>query len=86
MRAPEYLRVPITEAPAVVELHCPVGPQRLFAKLRLAGSRPPVTLDNLIEFSCQDCRRSLKRDGRAASLVLHRYNIIGELVENEVIP
>jgi len=70
----------------VVELRCPVGPRRLFAKLRLSGVRPPVTQDNLIELSCQDCRRSLSRAGRAVSLVLHRYDIAGSLVETEVVP
>ena len=70
----------------VVELRCPVGPRRLFAKLRLSGVRPPVTRDNLIELSCSDCRRSLSRAGRGVSLVLHRYDIVGSLVETEVVP
>ncbi len=70
----------------VVELRCPVGPRKLFAKLRLSGRSPEVTSDNLIELPCQYCRRELARAGREASLVLHRFNIIGELVETETIP
>lgn len=71
----------VTVSPAEVELRCPTGPHRLFAKLRLAGEPTPVTSDNLIELSCADCRKRLSREGSDVSLVLHRYNVVGELVE-----
>lgn len=64
-----------------VELRCPTGPRKLFAKLRLAGLPAPVTMDNLIEMACQDCRRRLRSEGRAVQLVLHRFDIAGELIE-----
>lgn len=70
--------LPTRPEPEVVEVACDVGPRRLFAKLRLAGERPVVTDDNLMEFSCDNCRR---REGEP---VLHRYNLLGELVETEV--
>lgn len=69
-----------------VELRCPVGPQRLLSKLRLSGESPKYTDDNLIEFACADCRRTLRNRGRTVSLVLHRYNFIGAHVETETIP
>lgn len=53
------------------ELRCPVNPSKLFMKL----SRPIITDGNLIEVACRDCRR--KRGVR----VLHRYNVLGDLVE-----
>jgi len=69
----------------VVELRCPVGPRRLFAKLRLSGVRPPVTQDNLIELSCSDCRRSLRAEGKAVQFVLHRFDIVGMLIETVLV-
>lgn len=58
----------------VSELRCPENPSRLFARLR--GVR--VTDGNLIEVSCRDCRR-----GRFGVRVLHRFDVLGNLVETE---
>jgi hypothetical protein len=68
-----------------VELRCPVGPQRLLSKLRMSGIAPVYTDDNLIEFACSDCKRTLRNSGRTVLYVLHRYNFIGVLVETEVV-
>lgn len=65
----------------VIEVRCPVGPRRLFAKLRSVGEEPHYTPDNLIEFACADCRKSLAERGKPAKRVLHRYNFLGELIE-----
>lgn len=67
-----------------VEVRCPVGIGRLFTKLKLAGESPKITDDNLLEFACADCRKRLVRSGDPATLVLHRYNFVGELIETEV--
>ena len=67
-----------------VEIRCPVGPKRLLAKLRLAGQHPIFTEGNLMEFACDDCKRSLRKSGRQVTRVLHRYNFLGELVENAI--
>ncbi len=65
----------------MVEIRCPVGPGRLFTKLRLSGEPVRYVLpDNVIEMACSDCRRQLNRDGTCADLVLHRYNFLGDLV------
>lgn len=65
-----------------VELRCPVGPRRLFARMIQRGERPQyIHPDNLIEFSCYDCRRSMERDGRRVRRVLHRYDLAGTLIE-----
>lgn len=67
--------------PNIVEVRCPVGPQRLFTKLRLGEETARyIQPANLIEFSCSDCSRH--RDER----VFHRYNFIGELVETITAP
>ncbi len=70
-------------SPAVVEVRCPVGPQRLFTKLRL-GEESARYLEsaNLIEFSCSDCSRRKAEPTR----IFHRYNFIGELVETVAVP
>jgi hypothetical protein len=65
-----------------VEIRCPVGPRRLFSKLRLAGERPVYTEDNLIEFACGDCRKALHDP--SVTRVLHRFDFLGELVTTEV--
>ena len=67
--------------PHEVELRCPTGPRKLFAKLRLQGVQPSVTSDNLVELSCQDCRRRLRSEGNDVAFVLHRFDIIGQLIE-----
>ncbi|MFA7264854.1 MAG: hypothetical protein WC054_00840 [Candidatus Nanopelagicales bacterium] len=68
-----------------VELRCPTGPRKLFAKLRLAGQTAPVTTDNLIELACQDCRRRMRSEGKDVALVLHRFDISGDLIESVVV-
>lgn len=66
----------------MIEVRCPVGPKRLFAKLRSDGIPPVITDGNLIEFSCAECKKQFAAHGIACTRVLHRYNLIGELVES----
>lgn len=69
-----------------LEIRCPVGPQRLLAKWVQAGGRPVIVDGNLIELACSDCRRTEKMAGRPIpQRVLHRYNVLGELVETELV-
>lgn len=63
----------------VVEMRCPVQPQRMFGKMVLSGEYA-ITDGNLLEFACDRCRKI-----RKAVQVLHRFNIAGELVESEVV-
>lgn len=71
-----------------VEVRCPVGPRRLFAKFRLEGGvSPHITEDNLVEFACADCRKAVQEKRRTRiTRVLHRYNFLGELVTTVVEP
>jgi hypothetical protein len=63
---------------------CPAG--RLLAKLRMAGEQPSyVHPDNLIEMSCPDCLKRLRRDGRRVARVLHRYDFLGSHVATLVV-
>lgn len=68
------------------ELRCPAGPQKLLAKVVSDGQQPQyVHPGNWIELACLDCKRVLARRGRRVSRVLHRYTILGELVETLVV-
>lgn len=70
----------------IVDMRCPNSPQRLFARVRAEGRRPAIVEGNLIEFACHDCKRDLRRAGEQVSLVLHRYDLAGTLIETEVKP
>ena len=59
-----------------LELRCAENPSRMFGKL-LVEQGAVVNSDNLLEFACRDCRTEGVRR------VLHRFNVLGELVETE---
>lgn len=67
----------------MIDVRCPNHPVRLLLRVG-----KPVNVDdaNLIEVACRDCRRDLQKAGQQATLVLHRYNVLGELVETVVDP
>lgn len=68
-----------------IEVRCPVGTGRLFAMAVANGERPVMADGNLMEFVCRDCAKELRQTDPSVARVLHRYNIIGELVETDVI-
>jgi len=72
--------------PEEVDLRCPESAARLLAKIQLRGEQPSwVQPENLIELSCDHCKHARRREGRPVVRVLHRYNILGELVETLVV-
>jgi hypothetical protein len=69
-----------------IELRCSENPRRMFAKLLHEGSGAPVVVPgNLLEFACRDCTKQEREEDHDVIRVLHRFNILGELVESEVI-
>lgn len=66
-----------------VELRCPVGAQKLLGKVLREGGQPVVT-DNLMELACRDCAQNAREFDPTVRRVLHRFNVIGELVESVV--
>jgi len=69
-----------------IEIRCPVGPRRLFLKMKSEGLTPEITSGNLIELSCTDCKRLLRvKHGLNCRRVLHRYDLAGELVETQLV-
>jgi hypothetical protein len=66
-----------------VDVRCPVTPRRLFGRLQL-GEVSVDPSDNTLTVACVDCRTSLRRCGEPATLVLHRYNMLGVCLSTEV--
>lgn len=68
----------------LVELRCPLGPKALLAKVVKLGDHAVRTTDNLLELACRDCARASRRDDPSVIRVVHRFNVLGELVESAV--
>ncbi len=67
-----------------VEVRCPVGPRKLFTKLKLGEEFANFLPGNLIEFTCSDCARRIGRERRVKVRVFHSFNFVGELVNTRV--
>lgn len=67
------------------EIRCPVGPRRLFGIMLQRGEQPHITGDNLIEMACSDCKRSARQRNPHVSLVVHLYDLAGDLVDTDVV-
>lgn len=68
----------------VVEVRCPVGPRRLFTKLKLGEEFGRYVNDvNLIEFTCSDCAKHYNTP-YTRYWVYHRFNFLGELISTSV--
>lgn len=72
------------DSAVTLEYRCPVGPRKLLAKLLAEGIKPPIVDGNLWEFICSDCRWFMRKTDPTVSLVLHRYNILGDFIETEI--
>lgn len=67
-----------------VEVRCPVGPRKLFTKLKLGEEFAKYLPNNQIEFTCSDCARRLTGARGNKVRVYHRFNFVGELLETVV--
>lgn len=65
----------------MIDIRCPRHPVRLLLRV---GRPMKVDGANLIEVACRDCRKDARDAGADVRLVLHRYNVLGELVETVV--
>lgn len=63
-----------------VEVRCPVGPRKLFTKLKLGEEFGTYLPNGLIEFTCQDCAKAYRRATNNFVRIYHSFNFIGELV------
>lgn len=69
-----------------LDLRCPHGPKALLAKVVQDGDpRQYVDEGTLLELNCRDCAKAMRANGEPdVARVLHRYNVIGELVNSVV--
>ena len=70
---------------ADVEFRCVAYPSVLFGRLRLGEEGVRIVEGNLVEFACRSCRREACRAGSSVALVLHRFNLLGELIETDIL-
>ena len=68
-----------------IELRCNSNPLRLLAKIRQPQSGVEIVEGNLIEIACDHCKRTQRQVDPTVRLVVHRWNVVGELVETEII-
>lgn len=66
----------------VHDWRCPFG--TLFGRM-LIRDKSPLIVDNLVEFACSDCKRAVRSQDHQVFRVLHRFNIVGELVETIIL-
>lgn len=64
------------------EFRCPSNFRRMFAKLQ--GAPLAIVPGNLMEFACQDCAKVYRLTDPTVSRVLHRYDLLGALIESSV--
>jgi hypothetical protein len=65
---------------STVEVRCPVGPKKLFTKLKLGEEFAKYLPDGLIEFTCTDCAKAFRRKTNHFFRIFHSYNFVGELI------
>ena len=69
----------------LIELRCPLGPRALLAKSVVLGDVAHVNKElNLMEISCRDCCKAARQRNPKTKRVLHRFNVLGQLVESVV--
>lgn len=67
-----------------VELRCEQNPSRLLGKM-LRDPTVKIVEGNLVEIACDHCKADLRRGGDSCKRVLHRFDVLGDLIETEVI-
>lgn len=65
----------------LVDLRCPADMSKLLGRAQ-AVALPA----GIVELNCNNCVRAERAAGRTCSRVLHRFNLLGELLATEVIP
>jgi hypothetical protein len=71
-----------TRADRRIDLRCPVGARALLGRVVAAGGSARVNSDNLLELACRDCTRMARRHDPNIAHVVHRFNVLGDLVES----
>lgn len=75
-------QAPVT-ADAAIEFRCP-HQGGMFLKL-LGTPEAVIATGNVIEVVCIGCRTFLRRQGQPVFVVRHRFSLLGELIDTDVI-
>jgi hypothetical protein len=65
-----------------IDLRCPVGPRALLGKVVANGGDAYINSDNLLELACRDCTRLARQKNPDVAHVVHRFDVLGTLVES----
>lgn len=68
----------------VVDLRCPEDSRELLMRYHREVGKPPVS-GNLMELHCRVCSRNARQIDRSITRVLHRFDLVGDLVESVVV-
>lgn len=62
---------------STMDMRCPGAFHKLLGRIRIVDG-------NLIELACNDCARKMRAQGETVTQVLHRFNVLGELIETQI--
>jgi hypothetical protein len=72
-------------APTQLDLRCPFGPRQLLAKVSRDGDYHGMSPDGLtLDIACRDCAKQTRKTDPRVRRVVHRFNVLGQLVDSEV--
>jgi hypothetical protein len=75
-----------TDAPPMVDLRCPHADGGNHMGKLLGRTAMVAHPDGLIDLACNNCARAYRRAGVDAARVLHRFNLLGELIATLILP
>ena len=68
-----------------LDLRCPHGPRQLLAKVSRDGDYHAMSDDRLtLDIACRDCAKQARKMDPRVRRVVHRFNVLGELVTTQV--
>lgn len=72
-------------APEHLDLRCPYGPRQLLAKVSRDGGYHQMSADGLtLDIACRDCAKQARKTDPRVRRAIHKFNVLGELVETEL--
>lgn len=69
---------------STVEIRCPVGPRKLFIRLKLGEEFATITPGNCMEITCWDCAKRVGRERQKRVRVFHSFDFAGDLISTRV--
>jgi hypothetical protein len=70
-----------THQAPMVDLRCPESMGKL-----LGRTQPVLHTEGMVELACGNCARAFRKGGMTVARVVHRYNLLGELLATQIYP